>query len=221
MNLLIAAATEAELAPLLAHLDSYRVDGPEKSYKKHAGIRVCITGAGAVATAYHLAKSLSSGPFDLAVQAGIAGSFTGMPAGSLWRVAADRFADLGAEDGDGFHDLFDLGLVADGFPWQERSLPAPPPSVPLLAELPAAGAITVNTVSGRKSTIQLRRERYHPELESMEGAAFHYVCLMEKVNFAQVRSVSNEVEVRDKSRWHIALAVRQLNDFLIRLTDTL
>jgi futalosine hydrolase len=221
MNLLIAAATEAELAPLLNHLDSYRVNGQEKSYKKHADIRVCITGVGPVATAYHLAKQLSSSPFDLALQAGIAGSFTRMPHGSLWRVTNDRFADLGAEDGDGFRDLFDLGLVRDTFPWQGRSLPAPPPALPLLADLAATDAITVATISGRESTIRLRRERYHAGLESMEGAAFHYVCRMERVNFAQVRSVSNDVEVRDKSRWHIALAVRQLNDFLIRLTDTL
>ena len=37
----------------------------------------------------------------------------------------------------------------------------------------------------------------------MEGAAFFYVCLKEKVNFFQIRAISNFVEKRNKKNWEI------------------
>ncbi len=50
----------------------------------------------------------------------------------------------------------------------------------------------------------------------MEGAAFHYACLQENIPFLQLRSISNYVEVRDKSKWKIQLAIKELNDTLIK-----
>jgi futalosine hydrolase len=35
----------------------------------------------------------------------------------------------------------------------------------------------------------------------MEGAALHYTCLMEKIPFMQLRSISNYIAERDKSKW--------------------
>jgi futalosine hydrolase len=40
---------------------------------------------------------------------------------------------------------------------------------------------------------------------------------MEGIPFLQLRSVSNYVEIRDKSKWNIPLAVKQLNDKLKEL----
>jgi futalosine hydrolase len=224
MNILICAATPAEIAPLVHYLQPYRVDSTGKGYKKGPDdIRICLTGAGSAHTAYQVGKCLSMHPCDFAVQAGIAGAFSReVPIGSLWRVKSDVFADLGAEDDDRFMDLFALGLLQpDDFPYRDKRLPDCPMTPPALSGLPEADAITVNTVTGKESTLQKWKEKYHPSLESMEGAAFHYVCLMEKVNFAQLRSVSNYVEVRDKSKWDIPLAVTRLNDTLIRLIDTI
>ncbi|HEY0274233.1 MAG TPA: hypothetical protein VGC22_13660, partial [Chitinophaga sp.] len=75
------------------------------------------------------------------------------------------------------------------------------------------------TVSGSASTITRLETRYQPQVESMEGAAFHYACLVEKVPFLQLRSISNYVEVRDKSKWKIGLAVKHLNDALLQLVQ--
>lgn len=223
MDLLIVAATAAEIAPLEQYLhshghvlsgDRYRLGGRE--------VGLCVTGVGSVATAYGLTKALGACRPKLVIQAGIAGAFPAAVAlGSVWRVSSDGFADLGAEQGEDLLDLFSLGLLDDNaFPFRDRRLPACPISVPALSGLPAAEAISVSTVSGRPQTIA-RILRDHPAtLESMEGAAFHYVCLMEGLPFLQLRSVSNHVEVRDRSRWQIPRAVAALNEALTRLLET-
>jgi futalosine hydrolase len=51
----------------------------------------------------------------------------------------------------------------------------------------------------------------------MEGAAFHYVCLQEEIPFIQLRSVSNYVGERNKSKWQIKKAVENLNKELLNL----
>ena len=51
----------------------------------------------------------------------------------------------------------------------------------------------------------------------MEGAALHYVCLSEKIPFLQLRSVSNYVGERDKSKWALREAIMNLNIELQRL----
>ena len=54
-----------------------------------------------------------------------------------------------------------------------------------------------------------------PNHESMEGAALHYVCLMEQVPFAQVRCISNYIEPRNRKAWDIPIAVGNLNEWLV------
>ncbi|NBO57344.1 MAG: hypothetical protein EBU73_00185 [Chitinophagia bacterium] len=45
--------------------------------------------------------------------------------------------------------------------------------------------------------------QFNPVLESMEGAAFHYCCIMKNIPFIQIRGVSNYVGERNKSKWQI------------------
>jgi len=222
MNLLIVAATAAEISPVIRHLEPYRVAAHPESYKKGSlSIRLCLTGVGSTQATYAVTKAFASGPCDMAIQAGIAGSFSRtLSPGDVLRVQAEWFADLGAEDQDTFLDLFDLGLQdKDAPPFRQGALVAPLPEHAVLSALPSGNAVTVNTVSGRARTIERLVSQYHPVLESMEGAAFHYVCLQENVKFAQLRSVSNYVEVRDKSRWDIPLAVERLNALMIRYLE--
>ena len=66
--------------------------------------------------------------------------------------------------------------------------------------------ITVNTVHGAEGSIAAVVERFKPQVESMEGAAFMYACLVHDVRFAQVRAVSNVMERRDRARWKVSEA---------------
>ena len=51
----------------------------------------------------------------------------------------------------------------------------------------------------------------------MEGAALHYVCLMEKIPFIQLRSISNYIGERNKKKWNMQESINNLNEHLIRL----
>ena len=55
----------------------------------------------------------------------------------------------------------------------------------------------------------------------MEGAAFHFVCLQQKIPFIQIRSISNSVGERDKSKWVIKEAVSNLNIELDKMINNI
>ena len=79
--------------------------------------------------------------------------------------------------------------------------------------------ITVNTVHGRECSIADVVARVVPQVESMEGAAFMYACLIHEVPFAQVRAVSNRVERRNRDAWKIVDAVDALCRTALELLD--
>jgi futalosine hydrolase len=48
----------------------------------------------------------------------------------------------------------------------------------------------------------------------MEGAAFFYVCSRENIPFLAIRAVSNKVEPRNREKWNIPLAIKNLSEKL-------
>lgn len=159
------------------------------------------------------ARTLARMPYDLALNAGLCGSFDpALPPGSVVHVVSDCFPELGAEDGDRFLSVGELKLLDEHeFPYAGgRLVNAAPPANSALARLPAVSGITVNTVHGREASIARVVERLAPQVESMEGAAFMYACLVTGVPFAQVRAVSNVVERRNRAAWRISEAIDAL-----------
>jgi len=217
MKILVTAATEAEIALSIKHIASSVIEVKPHvfDYSGHK-ITFAITGVGAVATTYNLTRLLISEQYGLVIQAGIAGSFDrDIPLGEVLAIRKDRFADIGAEDGEDFIDVFDLGLDnPDQSPYTDKLL-LNPYIGELDMRLRAVDAITVNTVTGNDSSVERLGQLYPGMLESMEGAAFHYVCLREKVRFMQIRAVSNYIERRNRDAWEIELAVNNLNEFLL------
>jgi futalosine hydrolase len=81
----------------------------------------------------------------------------------------------------------------------------------VLDEIPKVCGITVNTAHGYEPSIEKVLNKFHPNTESMEGAAFMFVCENEKIPYAQIRAVSNYMERRNKTAWDITLAFENLN----------
>jgi futalosine hydrolase len=213
MNLLIVAATEAETGLLKQYLTQQPV-------KK---VSLLITGVGMLATAYALTKHLQHNKYDLIIQAGVGGSFDrSIPLGSLVFITSDRYGDLGAEDHDKYIDIFDMGLMDKNIPpYSDGRLATPLLPIHSKIALPQVSGLTVNTVSGNEQTIARRAKQFGCAIESMEGAAFHYVCLQEGVAFAQVRSISNYVIPRNKSQWQMKDAIINLNNWMIDFIESL
>ena len=85
--------------------------------------------------------------------------------------------------------------------------------------LPVVKGITVNKVSDSILQRDQIISNFSPDIESMEGAAFHYVCLQEKVPFLQLRSISNYVGERDKLKWKMKDAIGNLNEALVKIIN--
>ena len=88
-----------------------------------------------------------------------------------------------------------------------------------LSRLPAVSGITVNLVHGNARSIAAVVERFSPQVESMEGAAFMFACLIHEIPFAQVRAVSNMVERRNRDAWKMDDAIRNLNGTALRILN--
>jgi futalosine hydrolase len=204
MHILVVSATEREIPRLLT--------GPHK----HHHIDVLITGVGMVATAARCAQTLARTRYDVAYNFGVCGAFDrALAPATVVHVLSDRVSELGAEDGDRFLTLAELGIG----PGDEVLRNDAPPSNTALRALPAVHGITVNTVHGRDQSIAAIVERFAPQVESMEGAAFAYACTISQVPYAQVRAVSNVVERRNRAAWQLDLAIRHLNEVALRILD--
>jgi futalosine hydrolase len=204
-QILIVAATEAEIEPLNAY------------FFKKKPFDVLITGVGMVATAYALGGHFAVKKHDLVINLGVAGSFDrSIPLGEVVEVVADELSELGAENGELFMPIAQLGfgesryLASSALRYHTKAF-----------KLKAAHAITVNTVHGDDESIQEITTRLAPQLESMEGAAFFYACEKAKVACLQIRAVSNYVEKRNRDNWQIGLAIKNLNNFAISLLEEL
>ncbi len=201
MKILVAAATEFEIAQLKKH--------------KLTNCTFLITGVGMVQTAFNLGKALSAN-YDFALQLGIAGSFNrNLNLGDVVNVIEDSFSELGAEDGDTFLTADEIGLKAETIISNNTAY-----KNEYLDAIPKVTGITVNTVHGNEKTIVAVFNQFHPYTESMEGAAFLLACKQAAIPCAQIRSISNYVERRDKSKWNISLAIDELNKSAIKIINS-
>jgi futalosine hydrolase len=202
MRVLVVAATDGELT-------AFRDPTPAHGYT----LDVLVTGIGMVATAAHVAHTLARTPYDLALNLGVCGTFDRRLAlGTVVHVTSDCLPELGVQDGPTFIPAHVAGLMAaDVAPYTGGRLinQAPPPSA-ILAGLPPVTGITVNTVHGEEEAIAAVVARVAPQVESMEGAAFMYACLMAGVPYAQIRAVSNYVERRNRAAWRLETAIEAL-----------
>ncbi len=215
MRILLVSATALEVAPLTARFATAGHAAANIKTYTHLGhhIDVLTTGVGMVPTAFWCARTLAPQTYGLALNLGICGSFddTLIPGQSV-HVTSDTFSELGAQDGESFLDIHALNLLDKNAPpfTNGRLVNQTPPSIPALKNLPAVTGITVNTVHGRQSSISQTTARLNPQIESMEGAAFMYACLLCSQPFAQVRTVSNKVERRNRPAWKIPQALAGL-----------
>ncbi len=215
MKVFIAAATAREMKAV------------EDLFRKPAGafnqleLNALVTGVGGIATTYSLLKSFSAKP-DFIIQVGIAGSFDfELPLGSVVCVKEELTGDMGAEENNEFKDLFDLGLMDENeFPFDGKTLKSPLAGR-MNHGLRLVRSISINEITTRKERIELLKQKFNPDIESMEGAAFHYVCLKEQIPFLQIRAVSNYVGERNKQNWRIQLAIENLNKAVVELLHCL
>ncbi|HEY2350554.1 MAG TPA: futalosine hydrolase [Puia sp.] len=214
MHLLLLSATDIEISETATWLSNHSLDLNALKPK------LLIGGIGQLQTAWALQNRIRLERPDLVIQAGIGGAPAKEDIGKVYAISSEKIADLGAMEKTGFTDIFEMGLEnPDRFPFHNGKLINPYKSLLDWTRLPVLDGVTVNEIKSSESTgFQRKSVRV---VESMEGAALHFVCLMEKVPFIQIRSISNISGDRDKSRWNIKEAIKSLHEQLVIMIQKL
>jgi len=212
MQILVIAAKEAEIKPSVEFMAAH--------YPTAAHIHYAYTDVGLTAATFSITRlALTQAP-DLIIQAGIAGSFeTGYQPGEVVLIDTEQQADLGVLENAQWKNIFDLQLTDENeAPHKKGLLPNPYINHFNFLGIRKVAGISVNTISTDTGTIdRLQQGSPAPVIESMEGAALHFVGRQLQIPFVQLRSMSNQVGERDKSRWHFTQAIQSLNAKLIEL----
>jgi futalosine hydrolase len=200
-GILIVTAVEAEREAVKRGL-------PPKVLAE-CGVVVVAGGVGAAAVAASAALELSRAQlarrsFRYVVSAGIGGGFPeAAKIGDL--LAAERIiaADLGAQDGEGFLSLDELGFGTCVY--EACHVPGD--------RFVRGDLLTVNTATGTARRAELLRAR-HPGAvgEAMEGYGVAVAAARFGVPAAEIRAVSNPVGPRDRTAWRIGEALAALSE---------
>jgi len=228
MYILLVAATTFEIQPALDFLKTglagAREEGPfvlpgltpESQPGSSPVIDFLITGVGSIAITHSLMRQIGRRKPDIIIQAGIAGCFTPRKPGEVVVIREESLADLGVWEEGRFKSLFDLKLEQPDIPpFRGGLLVNPYKKLLELSGLEPVRAVTVNEISTDRTRIEWLQQNRAPVVESMEGGGLHYVCLQENIAFLQLRSVSNAIGERDKTKWDIKAAITNLNIQLI------
>lgn len=202
MNIYITSATPFETQPLKEMV--------ERNALQH--VHFHTSGVGLLQSSFSIQKLITAQSPGLLIQVGIAGTFDQQcPLGDVVLVKEELLGTCGVEENGKWKDMFDLNLSdKDSFPFHDKSMKNPWLQRYNLLRLKEVRAISVDEITtGRQRAMQLI-DKYHPFVESMEGASLHYCALQYDIPFFQVRGISNYVGERNKEGWKMRDAVENV-----------
>jgi futalosine hydrolase len=210
MRVIITAATNLEL-------DGCAKKASQVFKKSKLKISFHATGIGMLASGVKLTQLAATHKPELIIQMGIAGSYSKKePLGKVMIIASESIADLGVRENDTFKDLFETGLQKENeVPFKKRKLTNPTIKSLNVLKSDLVAAVTINEITTSAKRIKEIIAANNPVLESMEGAALHYVGGLTKTPFIQIRAVSNYVGERNKAKWKLNESIEQLEAYVI------
>ena len=193
----------------------------EKVFQTNHQVEWIVTGVGIVPTVFELMKRLAADKPDLIINIGIAGAINpNLQLGETVWITRDEFYQWGAEDQDGFINIFSLGFVdANQKPFSNEKIYGSMVSDYFPSNrLKQVNGLTVQKTHGNQLSInELHESCTGIDVESMEGSAVFYVAVMLDIPVLQIRSISNYVEPRNRSNWKVKEAIISLNYHLINI----
>jgi len=207
MSILIIAATANEIA---------------SNISSNPDVEIFITGVGCPIAIYGISKKLFQKKYEMVIQVGIGGTFSdSITLGDAVVIEKDCFADLGVWAQQQFSNVFDMQLAEkNSSPFEDGwLLNKHIHNIPLAFNIQIA--ITVNTINDDVVYLQQLQDKYNAAVETMEGAALHYACILEGVPFIQIRGISNKVGERDKTKWKIPAAIQSSNELVEKILKTI
>lgn len=216
MRVIITAATNLEMAGSAKKASQLFI-------KSKLKLSFHATGIGMLASGVKLTQLVTTYKPDLIIQMGIAGSYIkAEPLGKVMVVASESIADLGVREKGLFTDLFDSQLIKENeAPFKKRKLTNPTIRSLNILKTDTVTAVTINEITTSNKRIKEIIATHNPVLESMEGAALHYVGSLTKTPFIQIRAISNYVGERNKAKWKLKESIEQLEAYVLTYLATL
>ena len=211
MNILIITAVQKEKDAILTALKKIPKSFLEKN---NYNIDIKTTGLGPVTAAIITANILNSKTYDLVINTGIAGGFD-LEIGTIVLAKNIVYADLGVQTLQGFIPLEKLGFKAANIKIKDNLIEKFKQILltdNMLKNKIQIGTIaTVATITGTKNRVlNLKKRLRNLKAEAMEGFGVALAAKIKKIPIIELRSVSNKVGIRDKSKWKIQEALNNL-----------
>ena len=183
-----------------------------------------ITGPGVFNAAHALTVYLEESSPALVLQTGIAGVFkdTGCVIGDVAIATREHYIHTGIQTKNLENASLPFDLIEDNPLSRKGIYPFAQSRVDhtheILSQALATHQINITkgpfiTVSSITSSFEQASELYStfsPVMEAMEGAACAHIAALYDIPIIEIRSASNFVGERDKSKWDIDLAIKHL-----------
>jgi len=226
LKILIASPGVKEIKLLRDKLNfKYFKDKNFSSYSLgKLNVDILVTGYGSVFMTYNLTKIFQVESYDLAINVGLAKSYDYfLEIGYVVNVVQDQFADLGFEYKGNIYSLWDNEMIdLNSYPFIDDVLNNIGDfELEEVERLPKVKAITLNTLYSTFENVEKFREKYNPDIETMEGAAFFFVCLSEQVSFLQIRAISGFADIHNVENWNLPIALENLSDTIFSILNEL
>lgn len=208
---LLVAATEGEMRPV------------RRQIAKQFDNDLLVTGVGQVETTLALSRYLSEPQRAVTgvISFGVAGAYqdSGLGILDLCLARKEVWGDFGICTGDDIKDFDGLDFLSiKEFELDSAFLIRGMNILQNKGFSPKTGGfVTVSCVSGTAARGNRLRDRYNAFCENMEGAAVVRVCNSFGIPCFELRTISNMVEDRDRSKWQIPEAINCCADAVVAL----
>jgi futalosine hydrolase len=229
-DILILCATQFEISHFLSLCpgDSKRITQTGLTIISgkihHKTYDLMVTGPGVFNTAHALTVYFEKSSPALVLQTGIAGIFkeTGCNTGDVAIATREHYVHTGIQTDTLENDPLPFDLIEDNPLSRKGIYPFEKDRVDLTHKI-LSRTISMNqiniikghfiTVSSITSSFEQASRLYSifsPVMEAMEGSASAHIAALYGIPIIEVRSASNFVGERDKSKWNIDLAIENL-----------
>lgn len=176
----------------------------------HLNYNILLTSVGMVATACKLSRALCDNKYDFVINAGICGAYSlNIAPGTVVHITEDCFTELGTEASESIKPLHIKEDGKDIFV-EQTVVNKNEIKINSIQNLMRVKGATAHTVTHSEKRNKMITRQYDVQTESMEGAAFLYVCNEFNMPCAQIRSVSNYAGCPANKNWYIDMAVNNL-----------
>lgn len=242
-DILLVSATKKEVSELLKiseiKSETLTTSGKTQIVAKtnKTWYDLLITGPSVINAAHALTIVLEQSRPKIIIQAGYAGIFkeSNLQIGDLAIATEEKYIHAGVESPSNYLTPDDLPFeLIDETPstksgiyplknkYTDRAFQILSKSNLLKKCSIAQGRVlTVSTITSTQKTADFLSKTFSPLMEAMEGAASAHIATLYNIPFLEIRSGSNFVGERDKTKWDTSLASKRISLVLTSIIENI